>query len=142
MHGREGTTVSAGKEWHSASRIARVTFVHRLLDDSEPQRMLRDSSLRPDPTMSVHEELAWLDQTETELADIADAVQASTGIERRDFLFWSLVTAAASTLDSDRVCSPKHRRPPPKLPKNRCRYSATVNRSRGRSSRIPAERAH
>ena len=47
--------------------------------------------------MSVREDLELLDHTETELADIADAVQESTGIERRDFLFWSLVTAAAST---------------------------------------------
>jgi hypothetical protein len=47
--------------------------------------------------MSVRENLEWLEQTETDLGDVADAVQASTGIERRDFLFWSLVTAAAGT---------------------------------------------
>jgi hypothetical protein len=47
--------------------------------------------------MSVHEDLEWLDQTEADLGDLADAVQESTGIERRDFLFWSLVTAAATT---------------------------------------------
>src|SRR5438093_798731 len=47
--------------------------------------------------MSVRADLELLDHTETELDQIADAVQESTGIERRDFLFWSLVTAAAST---------------------------------------------
>lgn len=47
--------------------------------------------------MSVREDLELLDQTQSELAEIADAVQESTGIQRRDFLFWSLVTAAAST---------------------------------------------
>ena len=47
--------------------------------------------------MSVREDLEWLDQTETELDHIAGAVEESTGIDRRDFVFWSLVTAAAST---------------------------------------------
>jgi len=47
--------------------------------------------------MSVSQDLEWLDQTETELDHIADAVEESSGIDRRDFVFWSLVTAAAST---------------------------------------------
>ena len=47
--------------------------------------------------MSVSQDLEWLDQTETELDQIADAVEESSGIDRRDFVFWSLVTAAAST---------------------------------------------
>lgn len=47
--------------------------------------------------MSIREDLELLDQTETELDQIADAVEASSGIDRRDFVFWSLVTAAAST---------------------------------------------
>jgi len=47
--------------------------------------------------MSVREDLELLDQTETELDQIADAMEESTGIDRRDFVFWSLVTAAAST---------------------------------------------
>ena len=47
--------------------------------------------------MSIHEDLELLDQTETELGDIADAVEESTGIDRRDFMFYSLVTAAATT---------------------------------------------
>ncbi|HMA23137.1 MAG: amidase, partial [Gemmatimonas sp.] len=47
--------------------------------------------------MSVHQDLELLDQTQTELDQIAEAVEASTGIDRRDFMFWSLVTAAAST---------------------------------------------
>jgi len=47
--------------------------------------------------MSVRADLELLDQTETELDQIADVVEESTGIDRRDFVFWSLVTAAAST---------------------------------------------
>jgi len=47
--------------------------------------------------MSIHEDLELLDQTETDLGDIADAVEESTGIDRRDFMFYSLVTAAATT---------------------------------------------
>ena len=41
--------------------------------------------------MSIHEDLELLDQTETDLGDIADAVEESTGIDRRDFMFYSLV---------------------------------------------------
>src|SRR5678815_3240001 len=47
--------------------------------------------------MSIHEDLELLDQTETDLGDIAGAVEESTGIDRRDFMFYSLVTAAATT---------------------------------------------
>src|SRR6185436_11870647 len=47
--------------------------------------------------MSIHEDLELLDQTETDLGDIADAVEESTGIDRRDFMFYSLITAAATT---------------------------------------------
>jgi Asp-tRNA(Asn)/Glu-tRNA(Gln) amidotransferase A subunit family amidase len=47
--------------------------------------------------MSIHEDLELLDQTETDLGDVADAVEDSTGIDRRDFMFYSLVTAAATT---------------------------------------------
>ena len=47
--------------------------------------------------MSIREDLELLDQTETDLDQIADAVEYSTGIDRRDFMFWSLATAAATT---------------------------------------------
>src|SRR5438045_6815798 len=47
--------------------------------------------------MSLREDLELIDQTEPELDQIADAVEESTGIDRREFVFWSLVTAAAST---------------------------------------------
>src|SRR5690242_2191809 len=47
--------------------------------------------------MSIHEDLELLDQIETDLQDVAGEVEESTGIARRDFMFYSLVTAAATT---------------------------------------------
>src|SRR5215207_7275519 len=47
--------------------------------------------------MSVREDLELLDQTEFELEQLAEAVEESAGIVRRDFVFWSLVSAAATT---------------------------------------------
>jgi len=47
--------------------------------------------------MSIREDLELLDQTESELASIAEGVEESTGMDRRDFMFFSLVTAAATT---------------------------------------------
>ena len=46
--------------------------------------------------MSIREDLELLDQTQQDLELIADEFEDS-GIDRRDFVFWSLVTAAAST---------------------------------------------
>lgn len=47
--------------------------------------------------MSIREDLDLLDQTQFDLESIADGVEDASGIDRRDFVFWSLVTAAAST---------------------------------------------
>ena len=47
--------------------------------------------------MSIHEDLELLDQIETDLQDVAGEIEESTGIARRDFMFYSLVTAAATT---------------------------------------------
>jgi Asp-tRNA(Asn)/Glu-tRNA(Gln) amidotransferase A subunit family amidase len=47
--------------------------------------------------MSIHEDLELLDQFETDLRDIAGEVEETSGIDRRDFMFYSLVTAAATT---------------------------------------------
>ena len=47
--------------------------------------------------MSIHEDLELLDQFETDLLDAAGEVEESSGIDRRDFMFYSLVTAAATT---------------------------------------------
>jgi len=46
--------------------------------------------------MSIREDLELLDQTQQDLELIADEFEES-GIDRRDFVFWSLVTAAAGT---------------------------------------------
>ena len=47
--------------------------------------------------MSIREDLELLDQTQQDLELIADEFEDGSGIDRRDFVFWSLVTAAAST---------------------------------------------
>ena len=47
--------------------------------------------------MSIHDDLELLDQTETDLGPVAEFVEESAGIGRRDFMFFSLVTAAATT---------------------------------------------
>ncbi len=46
--------------------------------------------------MSIHEDLELLDQIETDLRDVAGEIEESSGIDRRDFMFYSLVTAAAT----------------------------------------------
>jgi hypothetical protein len=119
--------------------------------------------------MSIHEDLELLDQTETDLGDIADAVEESTGIDRRDFMFYSLVTAAATTFGfGSRVLAQTptpagqapQTPPPPPLgngepvswtfqpfpPAKRHRLrrhprSETASLCHGHSSRIPVERA-
>ncbi len=47
--------------------------------------------------MSIREDLELLDQTQHELEFLGDELEETHGIDRRDFVFWSLVTAAAST---------------------------------------------
>ena len=47
--------------------------------------------------MSIREDLEFLDQTQHELEFLGDEMEETHGIDRRDFVFWSLVTAAAST---------------------------------------------
>ena len=47
--------------------------------------------------MSIRDDLDLLDQTESQLEQFADAYEESVGIDRRDFMFWSMVTAAATT---------------------------------------------
>src|SRR5262252_7095793 len=48
-------------------------------------------------TMSIREDLEFLDQTQHELEYLGEEMEETHGIDRRDFVFWSLVTAAAST---------------------------------------------
>src|SRR2546423_6153328 len=47
--------------------------------------------------MSTREELELLDQVQVDAELIAEEAEAFTGIDRREFMFMSLVTAAAST---------------------------------------------
>jgi len=47
--------------------------------------------------MSINEDLELLDQFETDLRDVAGEIEETSGIDRRDFMFYSLVTAAATT---------------------------------------------
>jgi Asp-tRNA(Asn)/Glu-tRNA(Gln) amidotransferase A subunit family amidase len=47
--------------------------------------------------MSIREDLEFLDQTQHELEFLGEEMEETAGIDRRDFVFWSLVTAAAST---------------------------------------------
>jgi hypothetical protein len=47
--------------------------------------------------MSIREDLELLDQTQHELEFLGEELEETHGIDRRDFMFWSLVTAAAST---------------------------------------------
>ena len=47
--------------------------------------------------MSIREDLELLDQTQHELDFLGEELEETHGIDRRDFVFWSLVTAAAST---------------------------------------------
>lgn len=47
--------------------------------------------------MSTREELELLDQMQVDAALIAEEAEAFTGIDRREFMFMSLVTAAATT---------------------------------------------
>ncbi len=47
--------------------------------------------------MSIREDLELLDQTQHELEFLGEELEETHGIDRRDFVFWSLVTAAAST---------------------------------------------
>jgi Asp-tRNA(Asn)/Glu-tRNA(Gln) amidotransferase A subunit family amidase len=47
--------------------------------------------------MSIREDLELLDQTQHELEFLGEEMEETHGIDRRDFVFWSLVTAAAST---------------------------------------------
>jgi Amidase len=47
--------------------------------------------------MSIHEDLELLDQTQHDLELLGEELEETHGIDRRDFVFWSLVTAAAST---------------------------------------------
>ena len=69
--------------------------------------------------MSIHEDLELLDQTQTELEQFADSIEESVGIDRRDFMFWSLVTAAATTFGfGSRALAqaPTGTTPPPQTP--------------------------
>jgi len=47
--------------------------------------------------MSTREELELLDQAQADAESIAEEAEAFTGIDRREFMFMSLVTAAATT---------------------------------------------
>jgi Asp-tRNA(Asn)/Glu-tRNA(Gln) amidotransferase A subunit family amidase len=47
--------------------------------------------------MSIREDLELLDQTQHELEFLGEEMEETHGMDRRDFVFWSLVTAAAST---------------------------------------------
>ena len=47
--------------------------------------------------MSIREDLEFLDQTQHDLELLGEELEETQGIDRRDFVFWSLVTAAAST---------------------------------------------
>ena len=47
--------------------------------------------------MSLHDEIELLEQTQDELEHIAEEVEHHTGVDRRQFVFLSLVAAAAST---------------------------------------------
>lgn len=49
--------------------------------------------------MSMSEDL--LEQTETELSPIAEAAEATAGVDRRQFMFYSLIAAAASTFGAE-----------------------------------------
>src|SRR5262249_12697019 len=80
--------------------------------DREPRATGRDAALSPPAvgehtcrspipdrraTMSIREDLQLLDQTQHELEFLGEEMEETHGIDRRDFVFWSLVTAAAST---------------------------------------------
>ncbi len=47
--------------------------------------------------MSIREDLEYLDQTQHELELLGEELEETQGIDRRDFVFWSLATAAATT---------------------------------------------
>src|SRR5205823_3153950 len=47
--------------------------------------------------ISIHEQLELLDQAQIEAESISDEAEELTGLDRRQFVFLSLVTAAAST---------------------------------------------
>src|ERR1041385_8905147 len=65
------------------------------------QSAVSSNPTSPDPSrpMSIREDLELLDQAQHDLELMADEFEDSSdgGIDRRDFVFWSLVTAAAST---------------------------------------------
>ena len=47
--------------------------------------------------MSIREDLEFLDQTQHEFELLGEELEETQGIDRRDFVFWSLATAAATT---------------------------------------------
>ncbi len=47
--------------------------------------------------MSIREDIEFLDQTQHELEFLGEELEETQGIDRRDFVFWSLATAAATT---------------------------------------------
>jgi Asp-tRNA(Asn)/Glu-tRNA(Gln) amidotransferase A subunit family amidase len=52
---------------------------------------------KPETAMSLREDLEYLDSVQDEAELIADEAEAASGMDRREFVFLSLVTAAAST---------------------------------------------
>ena len=62
--------------------------------------------------MSIREDLELLDQTQHELEFLGEELEETHGIDRRDFVFWSLVTAAASTFGFGAQRTRDRRRPP------------------------------
>src|SRR5687767_1604833 len=48
-------------------------------------------------TMAMRDELELLDQLQTEAEQIAEEVEYSTGVDRREFVLFTLAAAAATT---------------------------------------------
>ena len=47
--------------------------------------------------MTIREDLEYLDQLQTDAEALGEEAEASTGVPRREFVFLSLVSAAATT---------------------------------------------
>ena len=83
--------------WGPDDRELRATGTNRSPVAARARRTLLSISRDRRATMSIREDLELLDQTQHELDFLGEELEETHGIDRRDFVFWSLVTAAAST---------------------------------------------